>query len=59
VTITSVTTTGSADGDVEQTVGMEFRSVKFGYRRQQPDGSLADPATFTWNITTGAVTTAP
>jgi len=59
VTITSVTTTGSADGEVEQTVGMEFRSVKFGYRRQRPDGSLADPATFSWNIATGTVTTAP
>ena len=42
VTITSVTTTGSAEGDVEQTVGMEFRSVRFEYRRQRPDGSLGD-----------------
>src|SRR4029453_4515345 len=59
VTITSVTTTGSADGDVEQTVGMEFRSVKFGYRSQAPDGSLGEPATFSWNIATGAVGTTP
>jgi len=59
VTITSVTTAGSADGDVEQTVGMEFRSVKFGYRRQRPDGSLAEPATFNWNIATGTVGTTP
>ena len=57
--VTSVTTSGSADGEVEQTVGMEFRSVKFGYRRQRPDGSLDAPATVSWNIATGAVDTAP
>jgi len=57
--ITSVQTTGSADGEVEQTVGMEFRSVKFTYRRQRPDGTLADPMTFSWNVATGAVGTTP
>jgi type VI secretion system secreted protein Hcp len=57
--ITSVATSGSADGEVEQTVGMEFRAVKFGYRRQRPDGSLDAPATVSWNIATGAVVSAP
>ena len=57
--VTSVQTIGSADGEVEQAVGMEFRSVKFAYRRQRPDGSLANPATFSWNVATGAVGTTP
>ena len=57
--ITSVQTTGSADGEVEQTVGMEFRSLKFAYRKQRPDGTLADPMTFSWNLATGAVGTTP
>jgi type VI secretion system secreted protein Hcp len=57
--ITSVATSGSADGEVEQIVGMEFRSVTFGYRRQRPDGSLEAPATVAWNVATGAVTTEP
>lgn len=59
IVITSVQTTGSADGEVEQAVGMEFRSVRFEYRRQQPDGSLATPATFDWDIRRGTVTTTP
>lgn len=57
--ITSVVTSGSADGEVEQAVGMEFRSVTFGYRRQRPDGSFDEPATVSWNIATGAVGTSP
>ena len=59
VTISSVVTTGSAEGDVEQSVGMEFRSVRFEYRRQLPDGSLGTPATFDWDIRQGTVATGP
>ena len=44
---------------MEQTVGMEFRSVRFEYRRQQPDGSLGAPATFDWDIRQGTVSTTP
>ena len=36
---------------------MEFRSVRFEYRRQQPDGSLGAPATFDWDIRQGTVST--
>lgn len=57
--ITSVATTGTAEGDVEQTVGMEFGSVRFEYRRQQPDGSLGTPVTFDWDIRQGTVGTGP
>ena len=59
VTITSVVTSGSAEGEVEQTVGMEFRTVRFEYRRQRPDGSLGAPATFDWDIRQGTVSTTP
>jgi len=59
VVITSVVTTGTADGAVEQAVGMEFRSVKFAYRRQRPDGSLGEPATVTWDIAAGTVSSTP
>ena len=59
VTITSVVTSGSADGEVEQSVGMEFRSVRFEYWRQQTDGSLGAPATFDWDIRQGTVSTTP
>ena len=56
VVITSVVTVGSAEGDVEQTVGMEFGTVRFEYRRQRPDGSLGDAVTFGWDIRQGTVT---
>ena len=59
VTITSVVNSGSAEGEVEQTVGMEFRTVRFEYRRQRPDGSLGTPATFDWDIRQGTVSTTP
>ena len=59
VTITSVVNSGSADGEVEQAVGMEFRSVRFEYWRQRPDGSLGTPATFDWDIRQGTVSTTP
>lgn len=59
VTITSVITSGSADGEVEQSVGMEFRSVRFEYWRQRTDGSLGTPATFDWDIRQGTVSTTP
>jgi len=57
--ITSVSTSGSVEGDVEQAVAMEFGSVRFEYRRQQPDGSIAAPTTFDWDIRSGTVGTAP
>jgi type VI secretion system secreted protein Hcp len=57
--ITSVVTAGSSEGDVEQTVGMEFGSVRFEYRRQQPDGSMGSPATVDWDIRRGTVSTTP
>jgi type VI secretion system secreted protein Hcp len=54
-----VVTAGSSDGDVEQTVGMEFGSVRFEYRRQHADGSFGSPTTFDWDIRRGTVSTTP
>lgn len=56
VFITSVEPSGSADGNVVETVIFSYAQVDFGYRAQDDKGGMTGGVKFGWNVKTTDVT---
>lgn len=56
VFITSVQPSGSAGGDVVESVSMSYGSIDFAYKPQDEKGGLGGEVKFGWNVKTTEIT---
>jgi type VI secretion system secreted protein Hcp len=56
VFITSVTPSGSAGGDIHETVNMSYGSIDFAYKPQDDKGGTGGEVKFGWNVKTTDIT---
>jgi type VI secretion system secreted protein Hcp len=56
VYITGVTPEATVDGEVLETVTMDYDKIGFEYKEQKPDGSLGGSVKFGWDVTTTETT---
>lgn len=56
VDITGVQPTGSAGGDVNESVSMSYRSIDFAYKPQDAKGNMGGEVKFGWDVKTTRIT---
>lgn len=50
IIVTSVQNTGAAGGNPQEAVSLNFGMIKFDYKEQQADGTLAGVVKFGWDV---------
>ena len=58
VYVTQVSTAGTDDGGITQTIELVFKSVRIEYKMQNRDGTLGQPKIFNWDIPAGTASPA-